>query len=32
MNDKNMKVFLFCFFVDFFCFSCSSNLEELVIF
>ncbi len=31
MNDKNMKVFVL-FFVDFFCFSCSSNLEELVIF
>ena len=31
MNDKNMKVILFCFLSTFFCFSCSSNLEELVI-
>ena len=32
MNDKNMMSFLFYCLVAYFCFSCSSNLEELVIF
>lgn len=31
MNDKNMMSFLFYCLVASFCFSCSSNLEELVI-
>ncbi len=29
MNDKNMMIFLFYCLLTSFCFSCSSNLEEL---